>query len=170
MKKLPLILALTSVCVLAACANPPQPATTPPVATGCNTFSSQAGLPQFSGVSVLSSDLAQMIGVQEFFLNRTALGMSSASTTVYNCTELDIHLLFRARFAGDRGATEPPSAWRSVFLPPRGTVSYGEAAIYPATNRVSIDIADGNRGQQQFGQPQLIAPPVAPAAPAAPSN
>jgi len=170
MNKLALILACSGALVLAACATPHPPATLPSIAVGCTTFGAQAGLPQFSGIRVLSSDLTQMIGVQEFFLNRNAMGMVSANTTAYNCTDLDVHLLFRSHFSGDRGETEAPSAWRSIILPPRGARNYGESAINAATTRVSIDIADGNRGQMQFGQPQLMAPPVTPAAPATPSN
>jgi hypothetical protein len=158
-----------SIAALLGCASNVQ-STTPLTTAGCKTFSMQEGAPNLAGISVLSSDLANMIGVQEFFLNRTSMGMASANTTIYNCTEMDLHLLFRARFAGDRGETEAPSAWRSVFVPPRGARSYGESAINAATTRVSIDIADGNRGQQQFGQPQLGGTGAAPAAPVTPGN
>ena len=69
--------------------------------------------------------------------------------------DADIVLIMRTRFSGDRGQTEPPSAWRTVHLPPRGATVYAESAISTASHKVQVDIHDANRGQQQFapGQP-----------------
>jgi len=158
MKHLSLAFAALTVAILSACANT-APSSTPPVTAGCKTWDSQAGNANLAGVGILSSDLAKMIGVQEVFIGRSALGMANVNTSVYNCTEVDVVLLFRARFSGDRGETEAPSAWRTVFLPPRGMVSYGETAISPLTSRVSVDIADGNRGQSQFAPGQTYTVP-----------
>ena len=144
--------------VLTGC-NATMPSSTPPVTAGCKTFATQEGMPNIAGVSVLSSDLAKMIGVQDYFVNRSAMGLASANTSIYNCTEQDVLVLFRARFAGERGETEKPSAWRQMFVPPRGTVSYGEMAINPMTSRISIDIADGNRGQSQVTPGQTYTVP-----------
>lgn len=142
-----------------ACVN--VPTATPPAQVGCRTWEIQqldnsAG--RF-GVSVLSSDLAKIIGLQDMFVNRTPTGLASVNTSVYNCTEQDVVLSVRSRFSNERGESEIPSAWRTVFLPPRGTASYSEYAISNATVRVSVDIADGNRGQSQFAPGQTYQTP-----------
>ena len=135
--------------LLAGCVNPPNSP------TACQTWDQQYGLPQLSGVSVLSPDLTRVIGVHENTMSRTATGMAAVQTNVHNCSDADIVLIMRTRFSGDRGQTEPPSAWRTVHLPPRGATVYTESAISTASHKVQVDIHDANRGQQQFapGQP-----------------
>lgn len=129
--------------------------TTSAPSAGCRTWEQQAGTPHLGAVSVLSPDLARIIGVQEVSTSRTATGMAAVQTTVYNCSDTDVVLLMRSRFSGDRGQTENPSAWRTVHLAPRAAFTYGESALSAQSGRVAVDIADANRAQQQFapGQP-----------------
>ncbi len=146
-----------AVAVLTGCATTQS---TPPTFAGCRTWEQQAGSPQLSSVAVLSPELAKVIGVQEVSTARTGSGMAAVQTTVYNCSDVDVVLTMRTRFTGDRGQSEPPSVWKTVFLAPRGQATYGESAISQATNKVAVDIYDGNRGQSQFapGQTYQIPP------------
>ncbi|MDP3357179.1 MAG: hypothetical protein Q8M51_15115 [Polaromonas sp.] len=145
-----------AVAVLAGCATTQS---TPPTFAGCRTWEQQAGSPQLSSVAVLSPELAKVIGVQEVSTSRTGSGMAAVQTTVYNCSDVDVVLTMRTRFTGDRGQSEPPSVWKTVFLAPRGQATYGESAISQATNKVAVDIHDGNRGQSQFAPGQTYQVP-----------
>lgn len=152
-----LLLGAVTAAVLAGCA---ATQSTPPTFAGCRTWEQQAGAPHLVSVSVLSPELAKVIGVQEVSTSRTGTGMAAVQTTVYNCSDVDVVLTMRTRFTGDRGQSEPPSVWKTVFLAPRGQVTYGESAISQATSKVAVDINDGNRGQSQFapGQSYQIPP------------
>jgi hypothetical protein len=133
---------------------------TPPTFAGCATWETQAGTPALSAVSVLSPELAKVIGVQEVFASRTGTGMAAVQAAIYNCTDVDVVVLMRTRFNGDRGQSEPPSAWKTVHLAPRGQATYGESAVSQATSRISVDIADANRGQSQFAPGQTYTVPA----------
>ncbi len=135
---------------------------TPPTYAGCRTWEQQAGAPNLVAVSVLSPELAKVVGVQEVSTSRTSTGMAAVQAAIYNCTDVDVVLNVRTRFTGDRGQSEPPSAWKTVFLAPRGQQTYGESAVSQATTKVFIDIYDGNRGQSQFAPGQTSANPPAP--------
>lgn len=134
--------------------------TTPPTFAGCKTWDQQAGVPQLASVAVLSPELARVIGVQEMATSRTGVGLAAVQTTVYNCSDVDVVLSMRTRFTGDRGQSEPPSVWKTVFLTPRGQATYGESAISQATTKVSVDINDANRGQSQFAPGQSYVLPA----------
>lgn len=151
------VLLAASTLVLAACQTTQS---TPPTYAGCRTWEQQAGAPNLASVSVLSPELAKVIGVQEVMTSRTGTGMAAVQTAVYNCSDVDVVLSMRTRFSGDRGQSEPPSAWRTVFLAPRGQATYGESAISQTTNRVSVDIYDANRGQSQFAPGQTYVVPA----------
>ena len=146
--------------LLAGCATQQS---TPPTFAGCRTWEQQAGTPQLVAVTMMSPELAKVVGVQEVSTSRTATGMAAVQASVYNCSDVDVVLLMRSRFNGDRGQTEPPSAWRNVMLPPRGNAVYAESAISTASSKVSVDIYDTNRGQSQFapGQGYVVPPPAA---------
>jgi hypothetical protein len=135
---------------------------TPPTFAGCRTWEQQAGAPHLTAVSVLSPELAKVIGVQEISTSRTGTGMAAVQTTVYNCTDVDVVLLMRARFTGDRGQSESPSAWRTVHLAPRAQAVYGESAVSNATRAIAVDIYDANRGQSQFAPGQTYTVPAEP--------
>lgn len=152
------LLAATAAALLAGCATQ----STPPAFTGCTTWDQQAGQANLAAVSVLSPELSRVIGVREVLTSRTGSGMAAVQTAVQNCTDVDVVLIMRTRFSGDRGQSEPPSAWKTVFLPPRGNAVYGESAISQATSRVSVDIHDANRGQSQFAPGQTYQVPMTP--------
>ncbi len=152
-----LLCAAFAAAMLAGCATTQ---TTPPTFAGCRTWDQQAGQANLSAVSVLSPELSRVIGVQEVMTSRTGTGMAAVQTTVQNCSDVDVVLSVRTRFTGDRGQTEPPSAWKTVFLPPRGQAVYGESAISQATSRVAVDIYDANRGQSQFAPHQTYQIPA----------
>lgn len=133
---------------------------TPPTFASCVTWERQAGAPHLGAVSVLSPELAKVIGVQDVAASRTGTGMAAVQTTVYNCTDVDVVVLMRTRFNGDRGQSEPPSAWKTVHLAPRGQATYGESAVSQATSRISVDIYDANRGQSQFAPGQTYVVPA----------
>lgn len=154
MKTLFAVLAAT---LLAGCATTQ---TTPPTFAGCRTWDQQAGQGNLNAVSVLSPELARVIGVHEVVTSRTGTGMAAVQTTVQNCSDVDVVLSVRTRFTGDRGQTEPPSAWKTVFLPPRGQAVYGESAVSQSTSRVAVDIYDANRGQSQFAPGQTYQIPA----------
>ena len=152
-----MLVTAAAVAVLAGCA---ATQSTPPTFSGCKTWEQQAGSPHLVSVAVLSPELAKVIGVQEISTSRTGTGLAAVQTTVYNCSDVDVVLTMRTRFTGNRGQSEPPSAWKTVFLTPRGQATYGESAISPATDKVAVDIYDGNRGQSQFapGQSYQVPP------------
>jgi hypothetical protein len=153
-----LILATAALAVLAGCATQ----STPPTYVGCVTWDQQAGQANLNSVSVLSPELSKVIGVQDVMTSRTGTGMAAVQTTVRNCSDVDVVLSMRTRFTGDRGQSEPPSAWKTVFLPPRGTAVYGESAVSQATKAVAVDIYDANRGQSQFAPGQTYQVPLNP--------
>lgn len=157
-----LALALAAAALLAGCATTQS---TPPTFAGCMTWEQQraGGAAHLSAVSVLSPELAKVIGVQDVSTSRTGTGMAAVQTGIYNCTDVDVVLSVRTRFTGDRGQSEPPSAWKTVFLAPRGSAVYGESAISQATNKVAVDIYDANRGQSQFAPGQTYTVPMNPA-------
>lgn len=152
-----MLVTAAAVAVLAGCA---ATQSTPPTFAGCKTWEQQAGSPHLVSVAVLSPELAKVIGVQEISTSRTGTGLAAVQTTVYNCSDVDVVLTMRTRFTGSRGQSEPPSAWKTVFLTPRGQATYGESAISQATDKVAVDIYDGNRGQSQFapGQSYQVPP------------
>lgn len=155
------ILAVATAAVLAGCATTQS---TPPTFAGCRTWEQQAGQPNVAAVSVLSPELAKVIGVQEVSTSRTGTGMAAVQTVVQNCSDVDVVLNVRTRFTGDRGQSEPASAWKTVFLPPRGQATYAESAVSAQTSRVAVDIYDGNRGQSQFAPGQSYVVPMNPPA------
>ncbi len=128
---------------------------TPPTYSGCVTWEKQAGQPAVASVSVLSPELAKVIGVRQVGQARSGTGNASTYATIYNCTDVDVVVLARTRFMGTSGQSEPPSAWRTVHLAPRGQTGYGESAVSNASQFLSIDIYDANRGQSQFAPGQV---------------
>lgn len=153
------LIAVAAAALVAGCTTTQS---TPPAVAGCRTWDQQAGQANLGAVSVLSPELARVIGVQDVSTSRTGTGMAAVQTTVQNCSDVDVVLSVRTRFTGDRGQSEPPSAWKTVFLPPRGAIVYGESAISSATSRVAVDIYDANRGQSQFAPGQIYTVPVNP--------
>ena len=151
------LLAIGAAGLLSACA---VTQTTPPTYVGCRTWDQQGGQPNLGAVSVLSPELSRVIGVQDLVTSRTGTGNAAVQATVRNCSDVDVVLSIRTRFTGDRGQTEPPSAWKTVFLPPRGDAVYGESAVSQATSRVAVEIHDGNRGQSQFAPGQTYQIPA----------
>jgi hypothetical protein len=156
------VTAISAVAVLAACQTVPTTQSTPPTYAGCKTWEQQTGVAQLAAVSVLSPELAKVIGVSEVSTSRTGTGMAAVQTGIYNCSDVDVVLSVRTRFTGDRGQSEPPSAWKTMFLPPRGQVTYGESAVSASTQRVAVDIYDANRGQSQFAPGQSYVVPGQP--------
>lgn len=149
-------------CVAALGAGCVTTQSTPPTVAGCRTWEQQAGSAHLTSVSVLSPELAKVIGVQEVSTSRTGTGMAAVQTTVYNCTDVDVVVLMRTRFSGDRGQSEPPSAWKNVHLAPRAQATYGESAISDKTKGMAVDIYDANRGQSQFAPGQSYTVPAEP--------
>src|SRR3990172_1764250 len=149
--------AIALAALAAGCATPTQP--TPPTYAGCKTWEQQVGAPNLVGISVLSPELAKVIGVQDMTASRTGTGMPAVQTVVYNCTDMDVVLQIRARFSGDRGQSEPSSAWKTVHLAPRAQAVYGESAVSRRTKGIGVDIYDANRGQAQFAPGQAYAVP-----------
>ncbi|MDR2332173.1 MAG: hypothetical protein LBE61_01670 [Burkholderiaceae bacterium] len=139
---------------------------TPPAMAGCTTWERQqaSGAPS-PAVQVLSPELARVIGIRDVLTSRTGSGVAAVQVDVYNCADVDVVLSVRTRFTGERGQSEPPSAWKTVFLPPRGQATYAETAVSQATRKVAVDIHDANRGQTQFAPGQNYAVPLAPSHP-----
>lgn len=156
-----LIIAAAFAGLAAGCA--PNMQATPPTYAGCRTWEQQAGAPELASVSVLSPDLGKVIGVAELSALRTGTGLAAVQTTVYNCTDVDVVVQVRTRFSGDRGQSEPPSAWKTVHLAPRAQAVYAESAVSMNTKRVAVDIYDANRGQSQFAPGQAYEVPKEPA-------
>lgn len=155
-----LSLAAAAAVLLGACA---VQQSTPPTFAGCRTFEMQAGQPNLGAVSVQSPELARVIGVMDMQTSRTGTGMAAVQATVQNCSDVDVVVLMRTRFTGDRGQSEPPSAWKTVHLAPRGQATYGENAVSGMTRSVAVDIYDANRGQSQFAPGQVYTAPMQPA-------
>lgn len=153
MKKLIVVAAL----VCAGCATN-QPQSTAPTYTGCVTWEAQRSQAAFSAVSVLSPELARMVGVRGIGIGRSGTGLANIRATVYNCSDVDVVVLMRSRFSGNAGQSEPPSAWKMVHLAPRAQFDYGESAISEITHGIAIDIYDANRGQSQFAPGQTYKP------------
>jgi hypothetical protein len=143
--------ALAALTLLSACQTTQS---TPQINTGCKTWDSQVGSPQLMSVSMLSPELAKFVGVSDLITSRTGTGLASVQVDVHNCSDVDVVLILRTRFSGTRGQSESPSAWKTVFLSPRGQATYAESAISAMTERLAVDIYDANRGQSQFAPNQ----------------
>lgn len=131
----------------------------PPTYAGCKTWDQQTGTTTSGATTVMSPEIAKIIGVQEVLTERNATGLAVVQATVYNCSDVDVLLNIRTRFTGSAGQSEAPSAWKNVFLAPRGQATYTESAISKNTTKVSVDINDGNRAQTQFAPGQSYAIP-----------
>ncbi|RQS11609.1 hypothetical protein DIE06_27840 [Burkholderia sp. Bp8998] len=107
-----------------------------------------------------------MIGLRDVNSSSEAAQRTRVRASIYNCTEADVVLLVRARFAGNDGPTEPASAWRTLILPPRSEAVYSETAVLSATRHIALDVLDGQRAPQPYrpGEryPLLVAPRPAP--------
>jgi hypothetical protein len=135
-------LSLIAAAVLAATAvGCTKTQSTPRVYAGCVTYEKQAGSPQVGSVQVMSPDIAKIIGVLDVNLSRTGAGLAAIQTTVYNCTDVDVVLLMRTRFSGDRGQSEAPTAWKTVHLAPRAQAVYGDSASSAQTKMMAVDIS-----------------------------
>ena len=95
-----LSLAAGAAVLLGACA---VQQTTPPTFAGCRTWDMQVGQPNLGAVSVQSPERAKVIGVLDMQTSRTGTGMAAVQTTVQNCSDVDVVVLMRTRFTGDRG-------------------------------------------------------------------
>jgi hypothetical protein len=162
------LIAVSAGLAMAACTTTQS---TPPTYAGCTTYEQQvAQAPASVGaVAMLSPELAKIVGVMDAFPGRTETGLVSVQATLYNCSDMDLALQARTHFTSEAGQTEAPSAWKAVFLAPRGRNTYTETAISTKTNRVSVEVYDANRGQSQFvpGQTYIV-PRMAPAPGGAP--
>lgn len=146
--------------MLASCASTQS---TPPAYLGCKTHEQQIseGDASARAVAVLSPELAKVLGVRQAFPGRTDSGLVNVQATLYNCTDVDVAVQARTHFSGTAGLSEPDSAWKALFLPPRGQVTYLETAISERTTRVSVEVIDANRGQSQFAPGQTYTVPRA---------
>lgn len=147
---------IAAAALLAGCAT----MSTPPTVAGCRTWEQQADAPRPMAVSILSPELARIIGVEEVSTRRTATGTAAVQAQVRNCTDVDVVLLIRTRFLAERGPSEPPSAWRTVHMPPRASAIYQESSLSPGSGQAFIDIHDANRGQSQFAPHQSYTHPI----------
>lgn len=121
---------------------------TPPAIGNCTPYDQQASRP--AGVSMLSPELGAMIGVRDVSPGQTATRLPAIAATLYNCTDVDVEVLLRTRFTGERGQSEPPSAWRSVILAPRSEATYAENAVSPTSRRLAVEVIDARRAQQFY--------------------
>ncbi len=140
--------------------------TTPPAHRGCTPWRQQHERPALP-VSFLSPELADMVGVRELGIARTASGLGSVSAGLYNCAEFDVALLVRTRFRPQQGGTapEPPSAWRTLVLPPRTQLDYAEHAVMAGSLPGALEILDAQRAQQPYRPGQLYPALPGPARP-----
>lgn len=153
-----LMAGVAAACLLSAC-NATM-SNVPPAYAGCKTWEQQTGTTSSGATTVMSAELAKIIGVQEVLTDRNATGLATIQATVYNCSDVDVLLNMRTRFNGAAGQSEAPSVWKNVFLAPRGQATYSESALSKATTKVSVDINDGNRAQMQFAPGQsYVTPP-----------
>ncbi|UDM52495.1 hypothetical protein [Cupriavidus sp. MP-37] len=147
--------ALAAAWLVASCA------ATPPAHTGCMPWQQQRARPPLP-VSFLSPELAAMVAVPEAGTTASASGLGAVHAGLHNCTEFDVALLVRTRFrAAQRAvAAEPPSAWRTLVLPPRTQAEYAEHAVMAGSVPAALEILDAQRAQQPYRPGQLY--PVLP--------
>lgn len=143
---------------LAGCAQ------TPVAYRGCAPWS-RAGNASSITVTFLAPELADMIGLRELASMSSSSGTLDVRAAVYNCTEVDVALLIRARFDDGRGHIEPAAAWRTVILPPRGTASYADRALSRESRRVALDVQDAQASQTPYMRGQTSSVLPGPAAP-----
>jgi hypothetical protein len=95
--------------------------------------------------TVVFSDpaLAEAIAIQRVGAMRTPTNTVEVAATLVNCGAAQVPLRIRTTFFdAEQRTTEGASAWKTVFVPPRGLGSYSESSI--ARERVStylIEIA-----------------------------
>lgn len=144
-----------SLALMAGCATQ----STPEVVAGCQAWERQRAAGSNLPVNLLSPEIARFVGVAGITSSRTGTGMVRVEAQLVNCADVDVVVLVRTRFSGT-GPAESPSAWCTVFLPPRAQVTYTESAISVQSSQFALDIHDANRGQSQFrpGQTYRVEP------------
>ncbi|SOY69263.1 conserved exported hypothetical protein [Cupriavidus taiwanensis] len=126
-------------------------AATPPAHPGCTPWQQQRARPSLP-VSFLSPELAAMVAIPEADTAPNAVGQGAVHAGLHNCTEFDVALLVRTRFraAQPGAASEPPSAWRTLVLPPRTQADYAEHAVMAGSVPAALEILDAQRAQQPY--------------------
>lgn len=123
--------------LLIACQSSPQ----------CVPWKDQQSSEAFRGLSVLDTSLHNAIGFVSRRVLREASGAPAVEIEVYNCSQRDIALGFKAQFRSSGGVSEAASAWKRVYLAPMASAVYLERAVDPASASVQVEVIDINRAQ-----------------------
>lgn len=81
-------------------------------------------------VQMTNRALAASVAIQSVAARRTATDTVQVTSRFVNCTDKTINMQVRTSFMdASQVPTEPVSAWRTVFVPPRATAVYQENSI-----------------------------------------
>lgn len=117
-----------------------------PALLGQNYGPQMSAIP-LDAVQYTDKALTQRVAVQSMFADRTETKTVAVGARFVNCTNEPVALGVRTSFLDDKQRpTETPSAWRTVFVPPKATSNYAETSI--ARDKVAhylIEIRDATK-------------------------
>ncbi len=84
----------------------------------------------------------KLVAVQSLKATRTATDTVQVVTRLVNCSDQPVAIRARTSFlAQNEAPTEPISAWRVVYLPPRATAVYSENSVSQSVASFLIEVA-----------------------------
>jgi hypothetical protein len=83
-----------------------------------------------NAVQMTDKKLTRAMLVEALFAERTEVDTLHVTARFVNCTDKPLVVKARSSFmTAAQMPTEPPSVWKTVFLPPRATGTYDETSI-----------------------------------------
>ena len=97
-------------------------------------YGPQMSVIPLNAVQYTDSSLTKQVAVQTMFGDRTGVDTVSVGARFVNCSDQPVALGVRTSFLDTKQRpTEAPSAWQTVFVPPKATANYSEVSIGRST-------------------------------------
>jgi hypothetical protein len=95
-----------------------------------------------NSVQFASWDATKLLSIQRLAAQRTPTNTVEVAARFVSCSEVSQTVRVRTSFLdANQAATEPPSAWQTVYLAPHLTANYSERSISPNVQNYLIEIA-----------------------------
>lgn len=120
----------TSLPPVIQCSRPPSGTTAAAPALVGMSYGIQIAPIPLNSVLFSDTNVAKVVAVQRLGAERTPTNTVEVNAVLANCSRLQVPLRIRTNFYdAEQRATEAPSAWKTVFVPPGGFGSYSELSI-----------------------------------------
>jgi hypothetical protein len=115
--------------IVVQCTTPVAPDRAGPALVGQAYGMAMTALP-LNSVQFSAGDVARSLAVQNLYASRTLTNTVEISARFVSCLDSPSTILVRTSFLRANSApAEPASAWKSVYLQPRGTAVYSESSV-----------------------------------------